>query len=243
MQYLLTKRGVQEKDIKPTLAKACGVSYSAVRQWFSKDVAEGGIRLEHVIAIALKYRVSLDWLALGRGPMDETAAENMRQALGDHSANRKAKIGQSDLPEWVTIQMFDVGESAGAGPAMPEGFVQVIYGFTVSREWLKYLGVPFTSVENLAMLTSDSDEMLGTYQPGDALLIDRGVKEFKENSVYVARIGERIVIKRLQLMNDGVIKVISDNPKYLPDDIKPEVRDTQLRIIAKVLLAFNTRRL
>ncbi len=63
IQHLLAERGVKPRSIKPTLAKVCGISYEAVRQWFAGDTSN--IRNENLMAIAEEYEVTVDWLLSG----------------------------------------------------------------------------------------------------------------------------------------------------------------------------------
>lgn len=59
---LLAARGVSQRQVKPTLAQICGITYQAAAQWFSLQT---NIRAEHLMAIAEHYRISVDWLLRG----------------------------------------------------------------------------------------------------------------------------------------------------------------------------------
>ena len=80
MAALLTARGVKPRSIKPTLAKACGISYEAVRQWFAGET--NSIKNEHLLTIASHYKTSVDWLLTGAGEMDATYPGSLASAHG-----------------------------------------------------------------------------------------------------------------------------------------------------------------
>lgn len=93
IQHLLAERGVKPRSIKPTLAKVCGISYEAVRQWFAGDTAN--IRNENLMAIAEKYEVTVDWLLSGTkqqlSEMDKQSAEaGSQSAQSDTGAKPQA---------------------------------------------------------------------------------------------------------------------------------------------------------
>lgn len=52
------------------------------------------------------------------------------------------------------------------------------------------------------------------YNPGDPLLVDRGITTVDFDGVYFFRVGEEGFIKRLQRIPGQGILVISDNTKY-----------------------------
>lgn len=66
MAALLSARGVKPRSIKPTLAKSCGISYEAVRQWFAGETSS--IKNEHLVVIAKTYKTTVDWLLTGAPP-------------------------------------------------------------------------------------------------------------------------------------------------------------------------------
>lgn len=73
MASLLVARGIKPRSIKPTLAKTCGISYEAVRQWFAGETSS--IKNEHLVAIAKTHKTTIDWLLTGDGDMDAIVHE------------------------------------------------------------------------------------------------------------------------------------------------------------------------
>jgi phage repressor protein C with HTH and peptisase S24 domain len=82
--------------------------------------------------------------------------------------------------------------------------------------------------------------MLGMYNPGDPLLVDRGITKCDVDGVYFFRVGEEGFIKRLQRIPGQGVIVISENPKYRDWTITP---DMDFQVLAKVLIAWNGHKL
>lgn len=62
---LVRKPKVGARGIRRAIADACGISYEAVRQWFSGNT--GSIKNENLIAIAETFDTTVDWLLSGEG--------------------------------------------------------------------------------------------------------------------------------------------------------------------------------
>ncbi len=142
---------------------------------------------------------------------------------------------------FITIPHLNVAASMGYG-LVPEHQVEVIREMTVHLDWLKTQGVPYSSLENLAIITGDGDSMEGTFRDGDSLLVDRGITEIRTDAVYVFTLDGDLFIKRLQRMTGGALRMISDNPVYPP--IMIDGADLEkIHIQARVLLVWNARKL
>lgn len=120
IQHLLTERGVKPRSIKPTLAKVCGISYEAVRQWFAGDTSN--IRNENLMAIAEEYGVSVDWLLGGtkqqlleidqgatravamQSGTSESAAPSYQVALGRALFNKATPRSQGILDRIMALE-------------------------------------------------------------------------------------------------------------------------------------------
>lgn len=142
---------------------------------------------------------------------------------------------------FVTIPHFDIRGSMGNG-STPPGHVEVIRDLTVHQDWLRSQGISYSGLNNLAIICGDGDSMAGTFNDGDALLVDRGVNEVRTDAVYVFSLEGDLFVKRLQRMTGGGLRMISDNPLYPPLMIEGAALE-KLHIQARVLLVWNARRL
>jgi transcriptional regulator with XRE-family HTH domain len=85
IQSLLQARGVPRRSVRRELANTCEISYEAVRQWFSGDTAN--IRNEHLVSIARKYKVTVDWLLSG-DPSELNKPDTAQERVASYQAAR-----------------------------------------------------------------------------------------------------------------------------------------------------------
>ncbi|MDD2059012.1 peptidase [Pseudomonas sp. GD03860] len=144
-------------------------------------------------------------------------------------------------PGFITIPHFDIRGSMGTGNTAPS-HIEVIRDLTVHQDWLRGQGIHYSSLTNLAIISGQGDSMAGTFNDGDALLVDRGVDEVRTDAVYVFSLDGDLFVKRLQRLTGGGLRMISDNPLYPPLMIEGAALE-KLHIQARVLLVWNARRL
>ena len=91
----------------------------------------------------------------------------------------------------------------------------------LAKAWLlKHFA--FSSFANLRLFIVSGDSMEPTLCSGDAVLTDVGVQSFADGGIYVARLDERIFIKRFQYLPGSKLLMVSDNPRYQPVTISPD---------------------
>ncbi|MGZ0190249.1 MAG: XRE family transcriptional regulator, partial [Alphaproteobacteria bacterium] len=111
---------------------------------------------------------------------------------------------------FVLVPRYDVQASAGAGALAAQEDIVDYMAFR--DDWVRRrLRV---NPANLALIEADGDSMNPTIQTGDLLLVDRGVRQFVDDAIYVILLGEFLSVKRLQRKFDGALDVKSDNPAY-----------------------------
>jgi transcriptional regulator with XRE-family HTH domain len=71
IRQLLLARGIQERAIRRELAELCGISFSAVAQWFDGNTKE--ITPKYLAKIAARWGTTMEWLVTGKGTMDANA--------------------------------------------------------------------------------------------------------------------------------------------------------------------------
>lgn len=57
--------GVGVRGVRREIGRACGISQSAIHQWYSGITAN--IKNDHLIAIAQTFDTTVDWLLMGEG--------------------------------------------------------------------------------------------------------------------------------------------------------------------------------
>lgn len=174
-----------------------------------------------------------------RGLGDELAEKiETEYSLGAGWFDRDGLPDEDELGRCV-IKQYDVVASMGGGLVLKDQ-PGVIKQWDVSREWVEKNVPYFTSLDNLAIVTGFGDSMLGMFNPGDPLLVDRGITRCDVDGVYFFRVGDEGFIKRLQRIPGEGIVVISENQKYRDWTIKDGM---DFQVLAKVLIAWDGQRL
>jgi len=114
----------------------------------------------------------------------------------------------------LSVKRHPVSVSAGPGAVVNEELGKPYFAF--DERWLKAL-TP-TSPSNLSIVRVEGDSMSPTLNAGDEILVDLGdCMERLRDGIYVLRIDDAVVVKRLALNPLGRrVTVQSDNPAY-PD--------------------------
>ncbi|EKV01603.1 putative transcriptional regulator [Leptolyngbya sp. PCC 7375] len=112
-----------------------------------------------------------------------------------------------------------------------------IYKETLAFEagWLK-AEFP-NSFENLLLTQVKDESMKPTLYVGDLILVDTNVRDLDviDHGVYLLKLGDRLLIKRLQYWVDNTLQVLSDNPTYETLSIELSERPSDLSIMGKVV--------
>ena len=130
----------------------------------------------------------------------------------------------------VSIKRHPVFASAGPGAIVNEGAGIPHFGF--DERWLKAL-TP-TPASNLSIVRVEGDSMSPTLNAGDDILVDLGdCGDRLRDGIYVLRIDDAVVVKRLALSPMGRrVTVQSDNPAY-PD--WPDCSVDEINCIGRVI--------
>ncbi len=182
-------------------ARRCGVGYTTMKRYLEGSTPG----LDNAAAIAEANSVTLDWL-YGR--------DNVPAVRSDS----------------VILPRFDVRASAGAGALVAAE--EVSEYFAVGREWLRRnlpAWAPLDAV--VGALENGGDSMEPTVRDGDLLMVVQVTdwRVVERGGIFVFTHHDRLHLKRLQVMMNGDLKIISDNKAYEPwlvpfDDIQHSVR-------------------
>lgn len=149
---------------------------------------------------------------------------------------RPSKPRNKKNQDTVTIPQFDTGGAMGGGIFLKEQ-PGVIKSWEVSQEWAHKNLPYYTSLENLGIVTGFGDSMTGMFNPGDPILVDRGITKCDVDGVYFFRVDGEGFIKRLQRIPGEGILVISENTKYRDWTIKPSM---DFQVFAKILTVWRS---
>lgn len=201
-------------------ATRLGVPYRTYQD-YERDVKAPGA---NSIDAFIKAGISADWLIGGRGKM--LLSENASKDLGPLRAN-ESRAG------YVAIALYnDVRAAAGAGAVVEKEVPDDVLVF--KEDWVRFeLGA---KPQDLQLIRVAGDSMEPTLRSGDVILIDIRAKHPDREGVYIIRLGEMLLVKRLQALPGGVVSVMSDNPAFASFTVKlSDIDGNQCAIIGRVV--------
>lgn len=247
-----------------TLLEAVGVSLEAQKRWRRQRLAQlidefGQTNLAKLTGID---GAQLYQMAKGRGKQARNVNDDrvelierktqrpgwfdFREGVGallvqesgaayDVNARRPAMFPRRS--NIIEIPQLEVIASMGLGVDLQE-HVEVVRMIQVNLPDLRRILPSFTAPENLVIITGLGDSMRGTFNDGDPIIVDQGVKEVTVEGIYVLRRDDELFIKRLQRQLDGTLMMISDNPRYPPQHITDDARKT-FDVVGRALGVWN----
>lgn len=145
--------------------------------------------------------------------------------------------------EFKSIPQYDAAGAMGnGGLVLDEQPPGIIKSWQVDEQWLRMNVPAHTGVANLCIVTGFGSSMQPMFNPGDPLLMDRGVTECRSDGVYFFRVGDHGWIKQLQRIPTAgglVIRAKSKNADYDPFDI---TEGMDFHVLGKILLAWRSDR-
>lgn len=135
------------------------------------------------------------------------------------SEARSPYTAGADVDTDLIIREYDTGGGMGKGLVLRDQ-PGMIHSWRVTPEWVQKNVHNFTSARNLAIVTGFGDSMRPLYNPGDPLLVDRGVTAVEFDAIYFFRVEDEGFVKRLQRIPGVGLRAISENKSYESWDIR-----------------------
>ena len=215
------------------LAKACGISRASVNAWVNgkTDSIDG----KYLTTAAYYLGVSAHWLSTGEGPM-------LPGSGGPSLAISAASLAPAPVPGAPAISVPLLANAGSMGPGTEIQHDDVLVGhIALSEQWVARRLKP-TSPTALRFIHAYGDSMSPTFEDGDILLVDTGIKDPKIiDGVYVMAANDRVYIKRVRQRMDGVVEISSDNPTVKTVDVLNG--DHRIDILGRVVWCWNGRKL
>lgn len=192
------------------------------------------ISMESAIAYARGFKCSLEEISprLARDARKSAAVLPSAHTPIELSVAYSSSRGRTKpIVDEVEIRQWDTGGSMGAGVTLRDQ-PGIIKCWTVTTEWLEKNIKSHTGSKNLSIVTGFGDSMRPMFQPGDPIVIDRGVTSVDFDGIYFFRVGSEGFLKRLQRIPGEGLRVISENKAYESWTIKP---DMDFEVFGRVL--------
>ena len=206
-------------------AAASGVTQSDI----SKIERGETERPRGLLSLARAYNVDPTWLDVGVGSPrgDVILKEGLitGQMYSESSQDRDV----------VHIPQYEVGGAMGKSLILQGDQPGIIRHMAVTQEWAQKNLKAHTGLQNLCIVTGFGDSMKPMYNPGDPLILDKGITTCEVDAVYFFRVDGYGFIKRLQIIPGEGIRVISVNKDYEPWTIK---RDADFEVFGRVMKAW-----
>jgi phage repressor protein C with HTH and peptisase S24 domain len=140
---------------------------------------------------------------------------------------------EQPLAGYVAIPLYN-GVRAAAGDGALVEHETPDDALVFKEQWVRMeLGA---RPQDLYLIRVAGDSMEPTLRSGDVILVDRRATRPDREGVYILRMNDMLLVKRLQALPGGVVRVISDNAAFAPFDIKAaEFGGAELAIIGRVV--------
>lgn len=195
------------------VAKLLNISPQRLNNWETRGIsAEGLLDAQKIIGC------DANWLKDGSGEMVLTRAGNVLQLV--------RKPDEVEIPQYIGI-----GGSMGAGLLLKDqpGEIQ---SWRVAPEWISKNVPGHSGITNLCIVTGFGPSMRPLFNPGDPLLVDRGINRADADGIYFFRVGDEGFIKHLQRVPGVGLVAVSENKLYRDWVITP---DMDFEVFGKVI--------
>lgn len=201
------------------LAKLLDVNRSAITQAKNRD----SVPEKWLLILARKFCLRPDWFE------NSDTAPRISEYTDMSGQVKRIVAPEPDYnPEIIEIPKVSAVLCAGAG------------SFEVDATIIDNIALPyhlarsFGSPDNLVFMDVSGDSMEPGICNGDTVLIDQSVQKASPGSIMAVGHEDTIYIKRLNLISDGGISLVSDNTAYSPINLYGDDLNS-FRVIGKLV--------
>lgn len=157
-------------------------------------------------------------------------------------AIRATGLTPAPAPGMPAVRVPLLANAGSMGPGTEVQHDDVLVGhIALSEQWVQRRIQP-TSQAALRFIHAYGDSMHPTFEDGDVLLVDTGVKDpHAIDGVYVMTANDRVYIKRVRQRMDGVVEISSDNPTVKTVDVLNG--EHSVDVLGRVVWCWNGRKL
>ena len=198
-------------------ASRAGIHHQTIRSQLDSG------RLSHdVLSKISEFGGDVNWLLTGRG----------RMLLSERGGVRDISIGgQYDTTDLLMIPLY--GVRAGAGEAHVVISEQPEKMLAFREDWIR--AELRRNPANLFLITVDGDSMYPTMVSGEVVLVDKSETRVSTDAIYLLQMGGGIIVKRLQWLPDGRLRILSDNPAFSHHEVGQEELSNGIQVLGRVV--------
>lgn len=219
------------------ISRRAGVDRKSIEGYLAgkNDPSRGRIvRLAHAVG------VRVEWLATGEGPMQAGEASS-KTDLGMRLSGippQERAVAEPAAPYGLPVGFFlvpryDVRAAAGRGTIIESEDQIGMYAY--EEGWLRR--ELKADPGSLCVIGVVGNSMEDEIYDGDEVLVDRSVTRFIGDGIYLVRLEGGLIIKQLQRLVGGGLRIVSRNPRYESQTINERSGDygTDFAILGRVL--------
>lgn len=172
---------------------------------------------DFLLACAERENLSIHWLLFGIPPRrlsDAISPDKQRESFWRTYTGGLASelhAGEPPAPGYVQIPLYDLVAGASARGRVVESET-VVDALAFKEEWIRQ--ELHVSPRSLRLIHVSGDSMEPDLRAGDIILVDHTDTRASREGIYVIRMDDALLVKQLQRLPGGVVKVISRNPAY-----------------------------
>ena len=213
IDWLSTGEGMRNPIAQLSIARDAVTLFIGRRS----SVAPG--KVPEILEIAFDRQLDAEGLERELGRMYPAGAVSVHQPVGAYEADLYAQI-----------PLYDVRAAAGKGELVPtESPIDVL---AFKKNWIRQ--ELHVRPEDLRLIFVEGDSMEPDLRAGDIILVDHTDTSARREGIYVILLDGALLVKILQRLPGGVIKVISRNEAYEPFSVKADELETSTRPIVIV---------
>ncbi len=213
-----------------------GISGATMHEWLTKDTTPYPKSMAKLVA---GTGIPEEWWLKGNLPPPAAGTPQGSDLQPCRPTVAEAIHPQQDYDEWAkTVPVADAfvpvryyrnarvsaGHGANNGNERPDALL-------FSKSFLRTLG---SAARDLFLVRVEGDSMLPTLQAGWTVMLDTA-RTTVSSGIYVIRLGDEEMCKRLEVRPGGKVRVISDNKFYDEYEIDAERIGTDFAVLGKVV--------
>ena len=236
----MTKIGERLKRVRgdrtqPEMAEQLGVHTNTLKNY------ESGARLPDIdFLVTFAHKTGEDFLTLLELRIEDGKADGAPEAkaffnaIADALEDKPAgHLVEEERQGYVAVPLYNgVRAAAGSGSVVEHEAADDALIF--NADWIRF--VLGARPQDLYLISVAGDSMEPTLRSEDVILVDRRATRPDREGVYILRMGEMLLVKRLQALPGGRVRVTSDNPAFAPYEVTmPELQGDEIAIIGRVV--------
>lgn len=196
------------------LGQRIGCSGQTIYDWESGRIDPNRISRNYLDAAASILGTSVEYLVTGRSdtpPKVRLTVQPVREI-----------VDEAEVDGGILLSVCDMDVRVGPDARMIPEFVETSQRLHFTRGFLEQMGI---TPDDVRVVSVRGDSMQPTLWDKDCAMIDLRKTRVRNDHVFALAYGGEARFKRLQILADGTLRIISDHPDKLrfPDEfIAPE---------------------